>query len=36
VAADPERASRVEHAYNQHFKGFVAPTYDAERDGPAA
>ncbi len=30
VAADPDRAARVEHAYNRHFKGYVAPTYDAE------
>jgi hypothetical protein len=30
VAAEPQRASRVEEAYNRHFKGYVAPTYDAE------
>jgi superfamily II DNA or RNA helicase len=30
VAADPQRASRVEEAYNRHFKGYVAPSYDAE------
>ncbi len=30
VGSDPERSARVEHAYNRHFKGFVAPTYDAE------
>jgi superfamily II DNA or RNA helicase len=30
VAADPQRSSRVEEAYNRHFRGYVAPTYDAE------
>jgi superfamily II DNA or RNA helicase len=30
VASDPARSSRVEDAYNRHFKGWVAPTYDAE------
>ena len=25
-----ERQARIEHAYNRHFKGYVAPTYDAE------
>ena len=30
VGSDPERSARVEHAYNHHFKGYVAPTYDAE------
>ncbi len=30
VGADPERAARVEHAYNHHFRGYIAPTYDAE------
>jgi hypothetical protein len=30
VAADPQRASRVEESYNRHFKGYVAPSYDAE------
>ena len=25
-----QRKARVERAYNQHFKGFIAPTYDAE------
>src|SRR5690606_11435757 len=30
VGADPDRTARVEHAYNHQFKGYVAPTYDAE------
>lgn len=30
VASDDERRAQVEHAYNRHFKGYVAPTYDAE------
>ncbi len=30
VASDAERQARIEHAYNRHFKGYVAPTYDAE------
>jgi superfamily II DNA or RNA helicase len=30
VAADPQRSSRVEESYNRHFRGYVAPTYDAE------
>jgi superfamily II DNA or RNA helicase len=30
VSADPQRAARVEQAYNRHFKGYVAPSYDAE------
>jgi superfamily II DNA or RNA helicase/predicted RNA methylase len=30
VGSDAERSARVEDAYNHHFKGYVAPTYDAE------
>ncbi len=30
VATDEGRRAEVEHAYNRHFKGYVAPTYDAE------
>ena len=30
VASDDDRRTQVEHAYNRHFKGYVAPTYDAE------
>ena len=30
MASDADRQGQVEHAYNRHFKGYVAPTYDAE------
>lgn len=30
VASDDARRTQVEEAYNRHFKGYVAPTYDAE------
>jgi len=30
VATDEGRRAEVEHAYNRHFRGYVAPTYDAE------
>ena len=30
VASDDDRRADIEHAYNRHFKGYVAPTYDAE------
>jgi len=30
VASDDDRRTQIEHAYNRHFKGYVAPTYDAE------
>ena len=31
LASEPDRKARIEHAYNRHFKGFVAPDYSQER-----
>ncbi len=30
VASDEDLRTKVEHAYNRHFKGYVAPSFDAE------
>ena len=30
VSTDDDRRAEVEHAYNRRFRGYIAPTYDAE------